>query len=680
AKVAQSILNLIFIVASAWPIDEISLRIPGVTGWYVPQVDGELQWVTKFEGERLVEYYEAQDSQENRLSTNAVNFYLYTRKNPSTGQQIKATEASIDASDFNPNNPTRITIHGWNSNYKDGVNTRIADAWFQYGDYNMIAVDWARGRSLEYASSVAAVSGAGQKVAALVDFLVTYKQMRLDTLEVVGFSLGAHVAGYTGKHLTTGRLGKLVGLDPASPLMSYSKPEKRLSSDDAVYVESIHTNGAVLGFKQPIGFASFYPNGGKTQPGCGLDATGSCSHTRSVLYYVESLLWNNFPSKKCNTYQLANKNQCGDQYSSIQMGASVNVFVAEGIFYVPVNKESPYGFGEKQDGGEQTTDAPEISTTTAAPEDEETTNVSEEETTAAPGGESTTPAPGGEETTPGSGGEETTAAPGGEETTAAPGGEETTTGSEEETTAAPGGEETTAAPGSEETTAAPGGEETTDGSGEETTAAPGSEETTPAPGSEETTAAPGGEETTDSSGEETTPAPGSGETTDASGEETTSAPGSGETTDGSGEETTAAPGSGETTDGSGEETTAAPGSGETTDETTDGSGEETTPGSEETTAAPGDEDTTQGSEEVDTTPAPEETSQAPEESGEDTTPEPDVNTPATTTTTEEPEISTTTPFPDEPSTDSPDDDKKPGSSSKNVFMLNLFLVNVKVEK
>ncbi|XP_032305481.1 vitellogenin-1 [Drosophila ananassae] len=427
------------IAASAWPVNDISLRVHGLNGWYVPQVTGGLRWVTKSEGERELASYENQ--LEGRLSTNTVKFYLYTRTNPSVGQEIKATQASIDSSNFNPENPTRITIHGWNANYKDGVNTRIANAWFQFGDYNMIAVDWARGRSLEYASSVAGAPGAGKKIAALVDFLVENKSMNLGNLEVVGFSLGAHVAGFTAKNVASGKVGKVVGLDPASPLVSYSNTEKRLASGDAQYVEVIHTNGGTLGFTKTIGQADFYMNGGKSQPGCGFDITGSCSHTRAVMYYSEALLWNNFPSKRCETYQQANKNSCGDQFSTVQMGAFVNAFMAEGIFYVPVNKESPFGFGEK---ATETTSAPEITTTR-----------SEEETTAAPGGQETTAAPGGEETT---------AAPGGEETTAAPGGEETT--------AAPGGEETTAAPEDDETTVVPG-EETTDAGDDETTETPG---------------------------------------------------------------------------------------------------------------------------------------------------------------------------------------------------------------
>ncbi|XP_017131282.1 uncharacterized protein YMR317W [Drosophila elegans] len=454
------------IAASAWPVDQLSVRDHGTNGWYVPQKEGGLKWIGKAQAEHQLAYYEAEDALDGRLSTNTVKFYLHTLSNPSTAQQIKATKASIDGSFFDASNPTRITIHGWNSNYKDGVNTRIADAWFQYGDYNMIAVDWQRGRSLDYATSVAGASGAGKKIAALVDFLVQEYGMRLDTLEVVGFSLGAHVAGHTAKQVTSGKVGKVVGLDPASPLISYSKTEKRLSSDDAVYVESIQTNGAILGFSQPIGKAAFYMNGGRSQPGCGIDITGGCSHTRAVLYYVEALLWNNFPAKKCETYQDANKNTCGDSYSSILMGAVVNAIVAEGIFYVPVNKDSPYGYGEKNTGGEVTTAAPVVTTTpvegvstTAAPE-ESTTEEPEEvsTTTKQPEESSTTEEP--EESTTEEPEEVSTTTKKPEEsepeevstTTEAPEEVSTTTEEPEEDTSEAPEETTTAAPEDEEST------------------------------------------------------------------------------------------------------------------------------------------------------------------------------------------------------------------------------------
>lgn len=62
---------------------------------------------------------------------------------------------------------------------------------------------------------------------------------------------------------------KIVGLDPAGPLFSLNKPQDRLDSTDAIYVETIQTS--ILGFHNPIGMVTFYPNGKRVQPGCGVD-------------------------------------------------------------------------------------------------------------------------------------------------------------------------------------------------------------------------------------------------------------------------------------------------------------------------------------------------------------------------------------------------------------------------
>ncbi|TDG38287.1 hypothetical protein AWZ03_015291, partial [Drosophila navojoa] len=66
-------------------------------------------------------------------------------------------------------------------------------------------------------------------------------------------------------------------------------------------------------------------------------------HGRSVTYYVEAVTQDNFGSMKCDDYEAAVDKKCGNTYSSVRMGADSNADKAEGIFYVPVNSESPYG-------------------------------------------------------------------------------------------------------------------------------------------------------------------------------------------------------------------------------------------------------------------------------------------------------------------------------------------------
>ncbi|XP_002137241.2 phospholipase A1 VesT1.02-like [Drosophila pseudoobscura] len=331
------VLAAILAAGSALPIEE---RINGENGWYVPQADGSFEWMELKDAEELLANAEVTDG---RISTNDVSFYLYTKSNPTDGKEIKAKASSVDASHFNKDHGIRFVIHGWTGRYTDDMNTRITKSWLSKGDYNVIIVDWARARSVDYASSVIAVPGAGGKVGEMINYLHEHHGMSLDSLEVIGHSLGAHVSGYAGKTVGKGRIHSIVGLDPALPLFSYDKPDKRLSSDDAHYVESIQTNGGKLGFLKPIGKGAFYPNGGKKQPGCGVDVTGSCSHGRSVLYYAEAVTEDNFGTIRCHDYEAAVSKECGSTYSSVRMGAVHNAYMVEGDFYVPVNSKEPFG-------------------------------------------------------------------------------------------------------------------------------------------------------------------------------------------------------------------------------------------------------------------------------------------------------------------------------------------------
>ncbi|XP_030371268.1 phospholipase A1 VesT1.02-like [Scaptodrosophila lebanonensis] len=331
------VLSALLAAGAALPIED---RVNGENGWYIPQADGSFKWVDLQEGDQML----AQGRQmEGRISTNAVNFYLYTKSNPTKGQEITSTSKSIEDSHFNKDHPTRFVIHGWTQSYTDSMNTEITSAWLSKGDFNIIVVDWARARSKDYASSVVAVPGAGAKVGAMIKYLHDSHGMSLSTLNVIGHSLGAQVSGYAGKTVGEGQIHTIVGLDPALPLFSYSKPEKRLSSTDAYYVESIQTNGGKLGFLKPIGKGAFYPNGGKKQPGCGVDLTGSCSHGRSVTYYVEAVKQDNFGTIKCEDYEDAVAKKCGSTYSSVRMGADTNAYMVAGDFYVPVNSKAPFG-------------------------------------------------------------------------------------------------------------------------------------------------------------------------------------------------------------------------------------------------------------------------------------------------------------------------------------------------
>jgi len=48
----------------------------------------------------------------------------------------------------------------------------------------------------------------------------------------------------------------------------------------------MHTNSAKNGFKTSIGHIDFFPNGGKTQPGCGSSDKGNILFENRFVVYI----------------------------------------------------------------------------------------------------------------------------------------------------------------------------------------------------------------------------------------------------------------------------------------------------------------------------------------------------------------------------------------------------------
>lgn len=108
------------------------------------------------------------------------------------------------------------------------------------------------------------VGTTGIAVSKFIDFL----NANFELLHVIGFDLGAHVAGIAGKNTLRGRISRVVGLDPSRPLFNENSSAGRISAGDARLVEVFHSNGDQLGIFQAIGDIDYYINNGRVQPEC----------------------------------------------------------------------------------------------------------------------------------------------------------------------------------------------------------------------------------------------------------------------------------------------------------------------------------------------------------------------------------------------------------------------------
>lgn len=187
------------------------------------------------------------------------------------------------ASKLNTSLPLAFFIHGYMTYHNDGYQNLVAEAYVKYINSNFCMVDWKNLAAMEYSMSVSNSEYVGYYTGDFIADLVATGYFDLSKLNIIGMSLGAHIAGIAGSRLN-GEVGLIIGLDPAGPLFTKlsERPEAvRLNSESARYVQVLHTDITYYGTQIRMGDVDFYANGGiAEQPGCPFEDT----ETFSIFY------------------------------------------------------------------------------------------------------------------------------------------------------------------------------------------------------------------------------------------------------------------------------------------------------------------------------------------------------------------------------------------------------------
>lgn len=86
----------------------------------------------------------------------------------------------------------------------------VHSALLTSGDVAVIAVDWSTYAGQSYSNAVNAVPSVGVALAQFIQMLVGTNQVSLERLHLVGFNLGAHIVGFTGRNLG-GQVARITG-------------------------------------------------------------------------------------------------------------------------------------------------------------------------------------------------------------------------------------------------------------------------------------------------------------------------------------------------------------------------------------------------------------------------------------------------------------------------------------
>ncbi|XP_060838912.1 pancreatic triacylglycerol lipase-like isoform X1 [Rhopalosiphum padi] len=273
----------------------------------------------------------------------SVTFWLYTKEHPESSLRlVPGDPKSLSSAGFDGSKPTKIVIHGWlgNSESDQSICLALKTEYFALYDYNVVCVDWSViALDLPYFTARLRCKEIGNYIGEMITTITENTSQSNDDIHIIGFSMGAHIAGYAGKHLG-GKVHRITGLDPARPLFLSKRSAERLNNTDAQFVDVVHTTNLVLGQHKPIGNIDFYPNGGiSNQPGCRYDYVYGevCSHFKSYEFYARSIRSRDeFKSIKCDKWKDYEQSKCEDPKNYTYLGEYADPSFS-GTYYLTVN-------------------------------------------------------------------------------------------------------------------------------------------------------------------------------------------------------------------------------------------------------------------------------------------------------------------------------------------------------
>ncbi|XP_074890835.1 lipase member I isoform X2 [Buteo buteo] len=246
-----------------------------------------IYWVKSDEEEKCPEFTDLNIGNALSGTELKVQLLLYTKENPNCSERL--IEHNVTASQYlNTSKKIVFVIHGFRP-------TGSPPAWLgdikelllSSDNINLIIVDWNRGATtVNYITAVENCRKVAEILKNYVDQMLV-DGASLDSMYMIGVSLGAHIAGFVGQKYN-GKLGRITGLDPAGPSFTREPPEGRLDHTDAQFVDVIHSDTDGLQYFK-------------------------CDHQRSVFLFLSSLKRRcNIITYPCDSYLDYKRGKCVD--------------------------------------------------------------------------------------------------------------------------------------------------------------------------------------------------------------------------------------------------------------------------------------------------------------------------------------------------------------------------------
>ncbi|ODN04554.1 Inactive pancreatic lipase-related protein 1 [Orchesella cincta] len=240
----------------------------------------------------------------------------------------------------NARNVTHQMIYAFDQRYGHGSE-----------NHNIIEVRWPEiwKKKLSIVSVVARLLPTADRLAKLFTKWHKKDQIVLDTLHIIGFSVGAHLAGIFAQNVKKRTSGEAVcritGLDPIGWGFDMQDEGHQidhnlsLTPDDAKLVDVIHTSTPDTaypfihyGTNQNRGSVDFYPNNGRAKYCTPTD--GLCHHFYSTTLFAASIYEATFPACLCPSWEEFITRKCEPCTDVAKMGEQIGAGVAHGMYYL----------------------------------------------------------------------------------------------------------------------------------------------------------------------------------------------------------------------------------------------------------------------------------------------------------------------------------------------------------
>lgn len=280
----------------------------------------------------------------------SLQVYFYDFKNNFNMTYPISSAASDITTAFNLDVSRRLIffVPGFKSNINRKTEELIRQTFRDVPDTYLIIIDHSAytsvtgGKAESYSRSVSYVYYIGTVLGRFLADLRS-KGFPSSKIHCVGHSLGSQMLGYAGSaylNITSEKIWRITGIDPAGPCFSNSFIEDQIRTGLAEYVEVYHCNAGGLGTTSVLADADFFLNKGNKQPDCssgvipvkGDSDQAKCSHKACVTMWAKTVhLPGAYLAWSCSSYKSFSEGRCAG--NEVTIAGYSNPGNATGVFY-----------------------------------------------------------------------------------------------------------------------------------------------------------------------------------------------------------------------------------------------------------------------------------------------------------------------------------------------------------